>query len=92
MTVFWAQRAPPAGATAQNVGSLMLSGDHLVFRHFGHGPLTTSSKRKLFSSLYPIPSPLLLVSDTKGHLRTLLLLPYLTLAWLKQPKSRVVYY
>lgn len=64
------------GGMALRVGLSILSGDNIVppfgeplnFRHFGHQPLTTGSKKNPSSLLYPIPLPLLLAFNLKRAL------------------------
>lgn len=80
---------PRVGGRERSAGLSILPGDNFVppfgeglnFKPFGQEPPTTGSKKNPSSSLYPIPSPLLLVFNPKRALS------YPFWPFLKKPKS-----
>ena len=90
----------PAGGMAPHVGRSTLSGDnsvppsgtHLNFRHFGHHPLTTGSKKNPSSLRCLIPLLPLLAFNAKRALPYPFCFLHLSSALAKVPKSRLFHF
>ena len=89
---------PRVGGRVPNVGLSIPSGDNIVlpfgvplhFRHCGHGPRTTGSKKNPSSSVCPMPSPVLPAFNPNRALPYPVCVCLLFPTLLKQPKSRLL--